>query len=88
VWADVNSSEVFSRVWDAFDAGENVIVCAWCGRVRLDGDWFRTPPAAVEAIDARLAFSHSICSGCAEAYPPPSTPAPTDWSEPRPRGMS
>jgi hypothetical protein len=64
----VSSSQGFSRVWAAFDAGEVVIVCAWCGRFRLDGDWFRAPPAVVDAIDARLALSHSICSGCTEAY--------------------
>jgi hypothetical protein len=63
----MNSSQVFSRVWAAFDAGEPVIACAWCGRVRLDGDWFWPPPAAVAAIDAPLAVSHSICGGCAEA---------------------
>ncbi|HLY85090.1 MAG TPA: ANTAR domain-containing protein [Gaiellaceae bacterium] len=66
------------------DAGDGT----WCGRVRLDGDWFRTPPAAFAAIDAPFAFSHSICTGCAEAYLPPPTPAPTAWSEAQRRGTS
>ena len=67
----MNSSQVFSRVWAAFETGEIVVACAWCGRVRLNGDWFCPPPAAVAAIDARFVFSHSICGGCAETYLPP-----------------
>ena len=58
-------SQVFSRVWSAFDDGEIMIVCAWSERVRLDGTWVRPPRAAVDAIDARLTFSHSICEECA-----------------------
>jgi hypothetical protein len=84
----MNSSQLFSRVWAAFEAGEILVACAWCGRVRLNGDWFRPPPAAVAAIDARLAFSHSICGGCAEVYLPPPASAPTAWSQPQRRGTS
>ena len=55
---------IFSRVWDAFDAGETLPACAWCGRVRIDDTWLRPSPAVVAAIDPRLTFSHSICEEC------------------------
>jgi hypothetical protein len=73
----VNSNQIFSRVWAAFDEGEIMTACAWCGRVRLDGGWRRPPVAVVDAIDSRLAFSHSICDECAGAYPSPPAPVPT-----------
>jgi len=65
----VNPSQVFSRVWAAFDACEIVVACAWCGRLRLDNTWLDPPAGIVDAIDGRLTLSHSICDECAEAYP-------------------
>ena len=61
----MNSSQVFSRVWSAFDDGEFITVCAWCKRLQLDGTWVQPPRAAIDAIDERLTFSHSICEDCA-----------------------
>jgi hypothetical protein len=61
----MNSSQLFSPVWAAFEAGEIVV-----------------------AFDARFAFSHSICGGCAELHLPPPASAPTAWSEPQRRGSS
>ena len=84
----MNPSQVFSRVWAAYDAGEIVTACAWCGRVQLDGAWFLPPPAIVDAIDIRRAFSHSICSGCAQTYPPRPASVPTVWRQPQLRGTS
>ena len=63
----MNPSQVFSRVWSAFDDGEIMIVCAWCDRLQLDGTWVRPPRAAIAAVDAQRAFSHSICEECAQA---------------------
>ena len=66
----MDTGEVFTRVWAAFDAGELMTACAWCRRVRIDGAWVLPPPSALAAIDARLAFSHSICAQCVEGYLP------------------
>lgn len=66
----MKTSEVFLRIWTAFETSEILTACAWCGRVRLDDAWVSPPPAALAAIDARYAFSHSICGGCTEAYLP------------------
>ena len=74
VWAHMNPSQVFARLWAAFDDGEIVTACAWCGRVRLDSDWFPPPPAALAAIDAQLTVSHSICNRCAGALLRPAGP--------------
>ncbi len=65
---DVN--DTFSRIWAAFDAGEIVPSCAWCGRVRIDESWLFASPAALAAIDQRLTLSHSICDVCAQSYAP------------------
>jgi hypothetical protein len=65
----VNPTEVFSRIWAAFDACETVVACAWCGQVRLGSTWFKPPAGLMDAIDGRLTLSHSICEECAEAYP-------------------
>lgn len=55
---------IFSRIWDAFETGEILSACAWCGRVRIDDTWLRPSLAALVAIDQRLTFSHSICEWC------------------------
>lgn len=62
---------IFARVWDAFDAGQLIPTCAWCGRVRIGGTWLLVPRAALAAIDQRLALSHSICQGCVETLDQP-----------------
>jgi hypothetical protein len=47
------------------DAGVLIPMCAWCGRIELDGDWLLPPEGAVDVIDVRNAVSHSICPACA-----------------------
>jgi hypothetical protein len=59
-------SDAFARVWAAFDAGDILPACAWCGRVRIDEIWLLPSGAALAAIDQRYAFSHSVCDGCAD----------------------
>lgn len=66
----MHTSDTFSRIWSAFDAGEIVPTCAWCGRVRVDGTWLLPPPAALAAVDQRYTFSHSICDACADRARP------------------
>jgi hypothetical protein len=58
--------DVFSHIWTAFDNVDLLAACAWCGRVQIDGQWIVPPPAALAAIDARNALSHSICEACAQ----------------------
>ena len=58
-------SDRLSRIWSAFDSGQILTACAWCGRVRIDDVWVAPPPAALAAVDERYAFSHSICDRCA-----------------------
>lgn len=62
----MQTSETFSRIWSAFDEGQIVATCAWCGRVWIDEAWVSPPPAALAAVDTRYAFSHSICNACCE----------------------
>jgi len=71
----VEASEVFSRIWSAFDTGLLVPSCAWCGRVRIDDTWVVPPRSVLAAVDQRYAFSHSICVGCAQAYARPAAEA-------------
>lgn len=53
-------------MWTAFDAGQILPACAWCGRVRIDDTWLVPPLGILAAIDQRNMFSHSICDGCPE----------------------
>jgi hypothetical protein len=72
----MNPSEGLSRVWEAFDTGELVPACAWCGRIRIDRTWLVPPPAALAAVDRRFAFSHSICDACVDALGNAADPRP------------
>ncbi|HLX20853.1 MAG TPA: hypothetical protein VKR23_11950 [Gaiellaceae bacterium] len=58
----------FLRIWDAFDAGEILPACAWCGRVWIDGAWLSPPRASLAAVDPRQTFSHSICDSCTATF--------------------
>lgn len=48
-----------------YEAGDLITMCAWCRRVRVDGEWLLAPRAALTAIDAHFTLSHSICPECA-----------------------
>lgn len=47
----MQTSETFSRIWSAFDEGQIVATCAWCGRVWIDEAWVSPPAAALAAVD-------------------------------------
>ena len=53
------------RILATYEAGEMITMCAWSRRVEIDGEWLLTPRAALTAIDATYALSHSICPACA-----------------------
>jgi hypothetical protein len=62
----VTTDDVFSRIVTVFEAGDLLRICAWCGRVQIDGTWLLPPPAALAAIDERNTLSHSVCDECAQ----------------------
>jgi len=64
VWASESNPGLFSEVWALFDRGELVPRCAWCGRLRIAERWVFPPAGALDAIDARLSTTHSICPTC------------------------
>jgi hypothetical protein len=57
-------NEVLAKIWEAYEAGELVTACAWCGRVRIEGEWYDPPQWALSTIDD-LTLSHLICPRCA-----------------------
>lgn len=59
------ASEVTRRMLTGYEAGDLITMCAWCGRVELDGEWALAPQAALTAIDSHLTLTHSICPACA-----------------------
>ena len=59
------SGQVMERVLAMADAGVLIPMCAWCGRIELDGEWVQPPQGALDVIDVRNAVSHSICPTCA-----------------------
>ena len=54
---------MFRKIWDLFESGNVVPVCAWCGRIRLDDSWEWAPTGAMTAIEP-LSVTHSICPSC------------------------
>jgi len=61
----VVASEVTRRILADYEAGDLITICAWCGRVDVDGEWVLPPREALTAIDSRYTLSHSICPECA-----------------------
>jgi hypothetical protein len=74
----MDAAQVFLRILKAFETGELLGSCAWCGRVRIDGAWFVPSRAVVDAAATRYALTHSICDDCAEAYQPSATESVTE----------
>lgn len=70
------ANEVTKRILATYEAGELVVVCAWCRRVGIDGEWHLTPRAALTAIDTSFTLSHSICPEC-DVVPAVEPPLPT-----------
>lgn len=78
----MDTTDIFSRIWSAFDAGDILATCAWCGRMRIDETWLIPSRAALAAIDQRNALSHSICEVCIAGY------SPTEEARPSSSGSS
>jgi hypothetical protein len=72
----MDTGEVMRAILARYEAGELISSCAWCRRVAIDGEWLLVPPAALTAIDAPRALSHSICPTCAGR--PPGAASPGD----------
>ena len=68
--ATLVADDVTRRILAAYEAGDLIIVCAWCQRVEIDGEWVLAPRAAITAIDAQFTLSHSICPDCNAGEPP------------------
>jgi hypothetical protein len=66
----VEAADVFSHIFEIYDAGGVLPICAWCGRVRIEDTWVVPPRAALDAIDDRNTLSHSICDACAPRTAP------------------
>jgi hypothetical protein len=67
------ASEVTRRILATYEAGDLITMCAWCKRVKVDGEWLLAPRAALAAIDAPFTLTHSICQDCM-TVPWPTTP--------------
>lgn len=62
-------SEFLSIIWDAYESGDLLPICAWCEHVRVEGEWVVAPHGTLETIDRPMTFSHSICPTCTETLP-------------------
>jgi hypothetical protein len=62
----LDRNDVLAHLWKASEAGALISTCAWCGRVRIEGEWVAPPVGALSTIDEPMSVSHSICPRCAE----------------------
>ena len=70
-------SEFLSLIWEAYESGDLLPICAWCQQVRVQDEWVVAPPGTLETIDRPMTLSHSICPTCAAD----TTPSPTQLSK-------
>ena len=63
-------TEVFDKIWEAYEQGDLLSACAWCGRVRIGDEWLEPGKGTLSTIDARMTLSHSICPRCLESHIP------------------
>jgi hypothetical protein len=59
--------QIIARLIAIYETGGFIRVCAWCGRVKLDDDWFPIPDGALDAIVAPAGITHTVCPSCAKA---------------------
>ena len=69
----MHPGEVQAKIAEAYDAGELIPACAWCGRLSIEEEWIVPPTGVLATIDEPLTLSHTICPSClAERLAPPS----------------
>jgi hypothetical protein len=56
---------VFAKLWDVFERGGLIVLCAWCRSVCIEEEWIVAPASVFSAIDGRNSLTHSICPECA-----------------------
>ena len=49
----MDQNDVLARIWEAHEAGELVTACAWCGRVRIEQEWFALRPRRSRLLTRR-----------------------------------
>jgi hypothetical protein len=67
----MDPNEFLAHIWEAYETGSLLTSCAWCGVVRIEGEWIPPPGGALSTIDETVTLSHSICPACLEAQLPP-----------------
>jgi hypothetical protein len=63
----MDRSEILTKVWTVYEAGDLITVCGWCGSLEIDGQWTGAEPGLLSTIDQPMTVSHSICPRCQEA---------------------
>jgi hypothetical protein len=68
-YLEVERSEFLSIIWEAYESGDLIPICAWCQRVEVQGEWVFAPPGTLETIDRPMVLSHSMCPTCSANTP-------------------
>jgi hypothetical protein len=62
---NVERSEFVSAVLAAYETGNLIPACAWCGRLLIGEEWVRPPLGGLSTVDEAELLTHSICPDCA-----------------------
>jgi hypothetical protein len=64
----MHTGEVQAKIAEAYDVGKLIPVCAWCGRLRIEGEWVVPPTGVLMTLDEPMTTSHSVCPDCSAKY--------------------
>jgi hypothetical protein len=69
ILGNVDRSEILTKIWAVYEAGDFITVCAWCGSLEIEGEWIGPEPGLLSTFDQPMTVSHSICRRCEQAVP-------------------
>ena len=65
----MHPGQVQAKIAEAYDAGDLILACAWCGRLSIEEEWIVPPTGVLATIDEPQTLPHTICPSCLAERP-------------------